>query len=47
MVNKRIKLNSLLAYSRSAIVLWIIDNQLDRRNINELTKADLIGRRYK
>jgi hypothetical protein len=32
--------------SRSAALMWIIDNQLARRNINDVTKTDLIGRRY-
>lgn len=26
--------------------MWIIDNQLARRNINRETRADLLGRRY-
>ena len=32
--------------SRSAALMWIIDNQLARRNINSFTRNDLIGRRY-
>lgn len=32
--------------SRSAAIIWIIDNQNARRNINEMTRAYLTGRRY-
>jgi len=32
--------------SRDAVSAWILDNQLARRNINAITRNDLIGRRY-
>ena len=32
--------------SRSAAIIWITGNQLDRRNINEQTRAFLIGVRH-
>lgn len=32
--------------SRSDAIIWIIDNQQGRRNINELTNSFLIGKRY-
>ncbi|MHB8102210.1 MAG: ParB N-terminal domain-containing protein [Methanosarcina sp.] len=32
--------------SRSAVLIWIIDNQLARRNINDLTRNYLLGTRY-
>lgn len=33
--------------SRSAVLMWIMDNQLARRNINLITRKYLTGRRYK
>jgi hypothetical protein len=33
--------------SRDEAYAWIIDNQLARRNINSITRDNLIGRRYK
>lgn len=32
--------------SRSAVIIWMIDEQTKRRNINEITRAYLIGTRY-
>lgn len=32
--------------SRSDALIWVIDNQRGRRNINELTNCYLIGKRY-
>lgn len=32
--------------SRSAVIMWIVDNQIQRRNINKRTRKFLIGIRY-